>query len=127
MTTYVKSYGISQHYLFEKENNQKPKKFYQKINWKGDYDGNKAHLDININKNGQKEDVKMVLDKKDLMKIFNIPEVPIPIDQRLQKDFVIKNHSNILRNKQSITKKINKNHSNKSRKMKKFLSLKTGK
>jgi len=91
MTTYLKSYGMSERYILENDKNkQKPKQSFNRMEWKGDYDGNKAHININVNDNGHREHMNMVLNNRDLIEILNVPEVNVPIHQRLEKDFLLK-------------------------------------
>jgi hypothetical protein len=87
----MKSYGMSERYVLEKDKKHRPKQSFNKMEWTGDYDGNKAHVDIQLNNNGHREHMNMVLNNNDLIEILNIPEVNIPIHQRLQNDFLLKN------------------------------------
>ena len=133
MTTYLKSYGMSERYVIEKDKNNKykPKQSFNKMEWNGNYDGNKAHIDIHVNKNGDKEHMDIVLTNNDLMQILNVPEVNIPIHQRLQNDFLLntktktKTKSYKRRHHKKSTKKNRSHKSRKSRKMQKLLSLNT--
>ena len=84
MTTYIKNYGITQSYI--KKNN---KQTMNELKWKADYDGNMAHLDLNILANGKKDHINMTLDNDDLMRILNTNTVNQPIDQRLRSDFLL--------------------------------------
>jgi hypothetical protein len=99
MATYLKSYGMSERYVLEKDKNNKyrPKQSFNKMEWNGNYDGNKAHVDIQLNNNGHREHMNMVLNNNDLIEILNVPEVNIPIHQRLQNDFLLKNENEPLR------------------------------
>jgi hypothetical protein len=137
MTTFVKSYGISQSYVLKnnknnKNNKNKTIKSFKKIKWNGNYDGNNAHLDIDMNDNGKTEHLNMILNNNDLMQLFNMQSVDIPIHERLQNDFLLKESSpnisiskKILTKSKSKSKSKSKQNSSKSRKMQKFLSLKT--
>jgi hypothetical protein len=84
MSTYIQNYGFTKTYI--KDNNKKLK---NEIKWIGDYDGNKANIDLDINDNGNRELVSMHLDNNDLMNILGIQPVQIPLEQRLTNDFFV--------------------------------------
>ena len=84
MSTYIQNYGFTKTYI-----NDKNKKFKNEIKWIGDYDGNKANIDLDINDNGNRELVSMQLDNNDLMNILGIQPVQIPLEQRLTNDFFV--------------------------------------
>jgi len=110
MKTYIKNYGITQSYI--KKNN---KQTMNELKWKADYDGNMAHLDLNILTNGKKDHINMTLDNDDLMRMLNNKTVGKPIDQRLRSDFFLKDFS--LKNKKTRKpRRKAKRNSTKSRK-----------
>lgn len=59
------------------------------IKWDANYDGNNAHVLLNINKDGKKQKIDMNLDNDDLAKMLNISTVNKPLEQRLEDDFNI--------------------------------------
>lgn len=79
-STYIKNSGIEETYL----NNKKK----TSLEWDGEYDGNIGKLHIESNNNGQKENMNLEFDNKDLLNLLNHTEVNEPIDQRLIKDFL---------------------------------------
>jgi len=142
MTSFVKSYGLSEKYILRnnKNNKNKIKENFNKIDWTGTYDGKNAYLNMNLNDNGRTEHLNMVLNNNDLIEILNRQEVDIPIHERLQNDFLLKdsisppstNHLKKTRkyrhkhkHKENKEYKENKKSFNKSRKMQQFLSSKT--
>jgi hypothetical protein len=58
------------------------------MKWQGDYDGNVANIDININDNGIGKHISMQLDNNDLAHMLGIQPVNIPLEQRLMNDFM---------------------------------------
>jgi hypothetical protein len=58
------------------------------MKWQGDYDGNVANIDININDNGISKHVSMQLDNNDLAHMLGIQPINIPLEQRLMNDFL---------------------------------------
>ena len=59
-------------------------------NWNAIYDGNSANLSMNINNNSSNEHIKVRMNNEDLMKLFNVPTIQGPIDQRLRETFLRK-------------------------------------
>ena len=110
MKTYIKNYGITQSYI--KKNN---KQSMNEVKWKADYDGNMAHLDLNILANGKKDHINMTLDNDDLMRILNTNTVNQPIDQRLRSDFLVTSVNKKTRKPRRKSKKSRKNKKNNSR------------
>jgi hypothetical protein len=58
------------------------------MKWKGDYDGNIANIDVDINDNGIGKHVSMQFDNNDLAHMLGIQPVNIPLEQRLMNDFL---------------------------------------
>jgi hypothetical protein len=58
--------------------------------WNANYDGNSAKLSMNINDNGSKEHIEMRMNNQDLMKLFNIPTIQGPLDERLHQTYLAK-------------------------------------
>ena len=90
MTTYVKNDGILQ--VYTKKNN---KKYMNQVKWNGEYDGNIASLNLDINNNGKRENIHMNLDNDDLLDILNRDVVNEPLDQRLTQDFLLGNRDKL--------------------------------
>ena len=118
MTTYIKNYGITQSYI-----QRKNKRSMNELKWKADYDGNLAHLDVDLSANGKKDHIAMTLDNDDLMQILNTERDHSPIDQRLRNDFLLSNSIRKKpRRKQKKTKKLKKKSRSSSTRSRKSLS-----
>jgi hypothetical protein len=85
MSTYIQNYGFNKTLI--NENGHKIKK---EINWIGDYDGNNANLEMDINNNGKKQSINMKLDNNDLMELLGVQPVEMSLDKRLANDFLYK-------------------------------------
>lgn len=83
MTTYIKNYGVTQSYIQNKN-----KKSMHELKWIADYDGNNAHIHVDILGDGKKEHMNLTLNNEDLMQLFNSDTVNQPIDYRLRNDFL---------------------------------------
>jgi len=83
MSTYIQNYGITKTYIKDKN-----RKIKNEIKWVGDYDGNKANINLDINDNGNREFVSMQLDKDQLINILGIQPVEISLEKRLTNDFL---------------------------------------
>jgi hypothetical protein len=119
MTNYIKNYGFTKTYIME--NNKKIK---NQIKWIGDYDGNKANIELDINDNGNRELVKMQLDNNDIMNLLGIQTVQIPLEQRLTNDFLDESYKPIVlegaltkkkTRKYSRRKQLTRRHKNKNK------------
>ena len=58
------------------------------IKWIGDYDGNVANINVNINENGNNELVTFKLSNNDIMNILGIQPFKVPLEKRLMNDYV---------------------------------------
>jgi hypothetical protein len=58
------------------------------IKWIGDYDGNVANINVNINENGNNEFVSFKLSNNDIMNILGIQPFKVPLEKRLMNDYV---------------------------------------
>lgn len=83
MSTIFKNYGFTQTLIQDKNN-----KINNVVQWKGDYDGKIANIDIDINDNGRNEFVSMKLDNNDLKNLLNVHSVDDTLENRLIKDFL---------------------------------------
>lgn len=60
-----------------------------KTDWNIDYDGEIADLQLDMTTDGEKDKVNIVLDNNDLAKLFNVPSVKKPLEERLYDDFLV--------------------------------------
>ena len=100
---YIKNQGIAETNI----NNKKA------IKWDGEYDGKNGQINIDAINNGEKDNMKIVFDNKDLLNLLNHKSVDESIDQRLINDFLNnKSKKRICKKrktrKQRILKKIRK-------------------
>jgi hypothetical protein len=82
--TYIKTMGNAKAYIqqgMQRESNE--------VNWNVDYDGRDADIDLDIGRNGEMSHYKAVLSNEDLANILNIPAVNVPLENRLQNDFLV--------------------------------------
>jgi hypothetical protein len=86
MNTYVKNIGMTKTYI-----NENDKIYTNELKWDGNYDGNIAKLNLDVDNNGKKENIHMELDNQDLLNILNTNAVNTPIDERLKTDYLISN------------------------------------
>ena len=85
MSSYIQNYGFTKTVI--KNNHKKTK---NEIMWNGEYDGNKANINLNINDNGIKDHINIQLNNEDLMNILGIQTVEVPLEERLSLDFLDK-------------------------------------
>jgi hypothetical protein len=83
MPSYIQNYGFTKS-IFQDNHHT----LQNQIQWKGDYDGNIANIDINIDDNGNRELVSMQLDNNDIAQIFGTHPVEISLEKRLVNDFL---------------------------------------
>lgn len=83
--TFIKNEGFSKTIIHNNNNN---KNYFNEINWKGNYDGDKAKISLNINDNGMKEHYAFKMNNSELSELLNIPSIDEPIDKRLYNDFL---------------------------------------
>lgn len=99
-----------QNYGFTKTLIQKNGRYSgNEMKWQGNYDGNIANIDININDNGFGKHIIMSLDNNDLAKLLGVQPVNIPLEQRLMNDFLTRDK------KAKRHSRISKRHSRKSK------------
>lgn len=82
MSSYIQNYGFTKTLIQDNKHN-----LQNEIKWQGNYDGQIANIDIDINNNGNREFVSMELNNNDLRQILGIQPVEIPLEKRLMKDF----------------------------------------
>jgi len=81
--SYIQNYGFTKTLI--RDNNRN---INNEIEWQGNYDGNIANINININDNGKNEIIDMRLNNNDLMELLGVQPVEIPMEQRLINDFL---------------------------------------
>ena len=79
----MQNYGFAKTII--NKNNKKTK---NEIMWNGDYNGNIANIEVNMNDNGNREIIKMQLDNNDILNMLGVQPINIPLEQRLQTDFL---------------------------------------
>ena len=79
----MQNYGFAKTII--NKNNKKTK---NEIMWNGDYNGNIANIEVNMNDNGNREIIKMQLDNNDILNMLGVQPINIPLEQRLQSDFL---------------------------------------
>jgi hypothetical protein len=57
------------------------------VEWKSNYDGNKANIEITTNDNGFSEKFSTELTNDDLMEILGVQSINMPLEERLKNDF----------------------------------------
>jgi len=83
LNTYIENKGLTQTIIHKNK-----KKLINQTNWDADYDGNIANISIDTNTNGNNKHLNFRLDNDDLANILNVPSVNMPIDKRLENDFM---------------------------------------
>ena len=63
------------------------KKAEEGVQWDSDYNGEKAHVRMWLNRNGKKESFHKDLNHLEIEKLLSLPSVDQSLDQRLSKDF----------------------------------------
>lgn len=83
MSSNIQNYGFTKTLIKDNGNN-----INNEINWKADYDGQFANINVDINNNGNRQLVSMQLNNNDLKQLFEIQPVEIPLEKRLLNDFI---------------------------------------
>jgi hypothetical protein len=83
MSTHIQNYGFTKTFIKDNNNN-----LQNEVKWIGDYDGDKANIQLDINDNGDKKLVSMQLDNNDIMGLLGIQPVKMSLDNRLTNDFL---------------------------------------
>ena len=89
MSSYIKNYGITKTIIKDNEH-----KLNHEVKWMGDYDGEIANIQFDINDNGSKEFVSMQLNNTDLMKLLGVQPIQMSLEERLSQDFLGKSYNN---------------------------------
>ena len=83
MSTHIQNYGFTKTFIKDNNNN-----LQNEVKWIGDYDGDKANIQLDINDNGDKKLISMQLDNNDIMGLLGIQPVKMSLDTRLTNDFL---------------------------------------
>ena len=83
LNTYIKNRGLTQTIVHTNNHDQ-----FNELNWDANYDGNLANISVMSNMDGNKKHYNVTLDNEDLANMLNVPSIGMPIDKRLQMDFV---------------------------------------
>ena len=88
---YIQNFGSSETYM--DVNN---KKTGSKLKWMGDYDGETAKLQVDVNNNNNRKVYKIELDNKQLSRLLSMPSADMPLDKRLRTNFLGQNPEHIM-------------------------------
>jgi hypothetical protein len=83
MSTYIQNYGFTKTVI--KDNNHKSNNEFE---WIGDYNGNIANIQLNMNDNGEQQQINMKLDNDDLLNMLKIQPNELTLENRLSRDFL---------------------------------------
>lgn len=83
MSSYIQNYGFTKTLIQDNQHN-----LQNEIQWQGDYNGEIANINVDINNNGNREFVSMQLNNNDLRQILGIQPIEIPLETRLKNDFL---------------------------------------
>ena len=75
----------------------------------GDYDGETAKLQVDINNNNNRKVYKIEMDNKQLSRLLGAPSVDMPLDKRLKNDFLKENPSEMDEETNELIKKFSNN------------------
>ena len=105
MTSYINMYGYTK--TMTKRNDKIRK---NEINWKTNYDGDDAHINVNVNENGKQNSYNIELTDTDIDKLLSIQPISQPLHERLMQDFYNPSSLDllILPKKHNIIKRSNK-------------------
>ena len=81
---YLKSTGTATTFV-----EQDGERHMNETEWNVDYDGKTADVQLDMNTDGERDKLNIVLDNKDLAKILNVPSVKKPLEERLYEDFLV--------------------------------------
>jgi hypothetical protein len=83
MSTHIQNYGFTKTYIKDNNNN-----LQNEVKWIGDYDGDKANIQLDINDNGNQQLVSMQLDNNDIMNLLGVQPIKMSLETRLTNDFL---------------------------------------
>lgn len=82
MFSHIENYGFVKTIFIDNKNNKQ-----QGIEWKGNYDGQTADIDVKIDENGDRGFVSMRLDNNDLKKLLGVQPIELSLEKRLLNDY----------------------------------------
>lgn len=112
MSTYVQNFGFAKTII--KDNKRK---LNNEVDWVSNYDGNTANINLSINENGKKDNFNIHLNRDDIMDLFGVQPIELPLEQRLINDFLDKNlvlETMIKKNKKKTKRHYKKRRNNKN-------------
>jgi len=118
MSSYIQNYGFTKTLIQDNEH-----KLQNEIQWKGDYNGEIANIDLDINNNGNREFVSMQLNNNDIRQILGIQPIEIPLEKRLKNDFLSHKLSKPITLEGALIKKKSRRHRKKHHKRRKTKRL----
>ena len=80
---YIKNSGETTTYIHNKDR----KTMRNKMKWKAKYDGENAHIHVDINNDGNKSKIHTSFTRDDLVRMLNIPSINVPLEKRLADDY----------------------------------------
>ena len=83
---YIENKGITQTIMQDNHHHKK----INEIKWDADYNGKYANIKIDVADDGQKNKYRLKLNNKDLANMLSVPSINMPIEQRLERDFLPK-------------------------------------
>ena len=83
MVSLIQTHGFSKTLI-----NNNGDKTINKFEWNGDYDGSVANIDVDVIKNNKKNKINLQLNNEDLNELFGTHSIEIPLEKRLQDDFL---------------------------------------
>jgi hypothetical protein len=101
LNTYIKNRGITKTIIHDNNDNNNYNKI-SSIDWDLDYDGDVANISLNTNTDGNVKKYNFAIDSDDLANLLNVPSVDIPLEKRLQMDFIEQPYS-LLQNQQPVS------------------------
>ena len=99
--TFIKNVGITKTLI-----NNNNETYANEMKWEGDYNGEIAKFNLDINDNGKKDYLHMELNNDDLLNILNTKSINTPIHERLKYDYLFnKQYKSLNKKYKSIKKK----------------------
>jgi hypothetical protein len=83
MPSFIQNYGYTKTLI---DNNNSI--INNEINWQSNYDGKIANINVNIDDNGNTNNVSMRLTNEDIKRMLGIQPIKTPLEKRLRNDFL---------------------------------------
>ncbi len=112
MPSYIQNYGFTKTLFKDNDHNT----LHNEIKWQGDYDGKIAHIDMDVNDNGNRELLSIQLNNNDIRQLFGIQPVQVPLDKRLVTDFLYNKSNKPIALEGALIKRKSRRYRKKSRK-----------